>query len=83
MDNITGFLHDYKIEFGERKLRKLEGEISSAKRCISFISECRVRKILPSPSDFYGCIMNSVFYSFANKYKLTALSLLLLNRWNE
>lgn len=83
MSTITGYLSDYKKEFGERKLRKLILEVSSAKRFNSFIHECLTRSILPNPSDFYACIMNSIFYSFSGKHKLIALAMLLLNRWND
>lgn len=83
MNTINSFLTDYKTEFGERNLRKLINEVNSAKRFNSFIVECKTRRLLPNPNDFYACIMNSIFYSFAGKYKLIALSMLLLNRWNE
>ena len=83
MSIISEYITFYKTEFGERKLRKLISEVSRAKRFKSFIQECNTRGILPNPKDFYACIMNSIFYSFSGKQKLIAVSLLLLNRWNE
>jgi len=49
MSTISGFLTDYKTEFGERKLRKLISEVSNAKRFNTFIQECSTRSILPTP----------------------------------
>lgn len=83
MSTLAGYLTDYRIEFGERKFRKLISEVSDAKRFNIFIQECITTGVLPNPIDFYSCVMNSILYSFSGKYKLIAAALLLLNRWND
>ena len=83
MDKITDYLQFYKEEYGARKLRKIESEVYKSRRFNDFISQSYSRNILPSPKDFYGCIMNSIKYSFASKYTLIATALILLLRWND
>ena len=80
---INSYLTDYKVEFGDKKFRKLVAEVDSSKRYTAFISECSNRQLKPTPSSFYECIMNSFLVSFSSKSKLVALAMLLLTRWNN
>jgi hypothetical protein len=77
------FLKYYRSEMGDRKFRKVAKEVQTAKRFDHLMRMSTKQLAMPKANVFFEYIMSSFKYSFARKSKLTAVALLLLERWDN
>ncbi len=80
--SIHDYLNYFKKEFGERKLRKIEGKINDSSKVTKLIQISKQRMVIPNHNDYIPLLHEIPFFIFANRDVIAMGAILALERWN-
>ena len=81
-ETLNDYLNSFKLEFGERKFRKVENKIFNSNKVSSLINISRQRMVVPNQNDYLPMLHEIPYFIFARREIIAAGAILALERWN-